>query len=88
MLQLVELLDDKNAQDIVDSGGFYHRQCYQDVTNKETLNLASPSANKLKRGRPSLTNLIEENEERATCSVSTVREKPLYYMSKSRWATS
>ena len=29
-------LSDNNLQDIVNNNGFYHRQCYQDITNKET----------------------------------------------------
>ena len=37
MSQLVEGLGDKNLQDIVNNNGFYHRQCYQNIANKETL---------------------------------------------------
>ena len=33
---LLERLGDNNLQDIVNNNGFYHRQCYQDITNKET----------------------------------------------------
>ena len=29
-------LSDNNLQNIVNNSGFYHRQCYQDITNKET----------------------------------------------------
>ena len=36
MSQLVERLDDNNLQDIVNNNEFHHRQCYQDITNKET----------------------------------------------------
>ena len=50
---------------------FYHRQCYQNITNKEMLKrakkrfnkaiiLATPSASKPKKGRPSMTYLTEE----------------------------
>ena len=35
--QLLERLGDKNSQGIVNKNGFYHRQCYQDITNKERL---------------------------------------------------
>ena len=44
--QLVERLGDKNSQDIVNNNGFYHRQCYQDITNKETLKTAEKRFNK------------------------------------------
>ena len=40
--QLVERLGDNNLQDIVN----YHRQCYQDITNKETLKIAEKRLNK------------------------------------------
>ena len=84
--QLAEWLGDNNSQDIVNNNGFYHRQCYQDITNKETLerpkkrfdkaiSLASPSASKPKKGRSSMTNLIEEKEERVTLSQSVPHEK-------------
>ena len=36
MSDLLERLGDNNLQDIVNNNGFYHRQCYQDITNKET----------------------------------------------------
>ena len=36
MSQLLERLDDNNLQDIVNNNEFHHRQCYQDITNKET----------------------------------------------------
>ena len=32
--QLLERLGDKNSQGIVNNNGFYHRQCYQDITKK------------------------------------------------------
>ena len=84
--QLAERLGDNNSQDIVNNNGFYHRQCYQDIANKETLerpekrfdkaiSLATPSASKLKKGRPSMTNLTEEKEERVTLSQSVPHEK-------------
>ena len=34
--QFVEWLGDSNLQDINDNG-FYHRQCYQEMINRETL---------------------------------------------------
>ena len=34
--QFVERLGDSNLQDI-NNNGFYHRQCYQEMINKETL---------------------------------------------------
>ena len=66
--QLVERLGDKNSQDIVNNNEFYHRQCYQDITNKETLKRAEKrfnkaisqatlSASKPKKGRPSMNNV-------------------------------
>ena len=44
--QLVERLGDNNLQDIVNYNGFYHRQCYQDITNKETPKIAEKRLNK------------------------------------------
>ena len=44
--QFVERLGDKNSQDIVNNNGFYHRQCYQDITNKETLKRVEKRLNK------------------------------------------
>ena len=44
--QLAEQLGDKNSQDIVNNNGFYHRQCYQDITNKETLKRVEKRLNK------------------------------------------
>ena len=44
--QLVEYLGDKNSQDILNNNGFYHRQCYQDITNKEMLKGAEKKFNK------------------------------------------
>ena len=84
--QLVERLGDKNSQGIVNNNGFYHRQCYQDITNKETLkraakrfnkaiSQATPSASRPKKSRPSMKNLIEEKEERVTRSKSVPYEK-------------
>ena len=86
MSQLVEYLGDKNSQDILNNNGFYHRQCYQDITNKEMLkgaekkfnkaiSQATPSASKPKKGRPSMTNLTEKKEERVTRSQSVPYEK-------------
>ena len=74
MSQFVERLGDKNSQDIVNNNGFYHRQCYQDITNKETLkrakkrfnktiSQAKPFASKPKKCRPSMTNLTEKKTE-------------------------
>ena len=73
--QLVERLGDKNSQDIVNNNGFYHRQCYQDITNKETLKTAkkrfkkqisqaTPSASKPRKVSHSMTNLAKEKETR------------------------
>ena len=84
--QLVERLGDKNSQDIVNNNGFYHGQCYQDITNKERLkraekrfnkaiSQATPSASTPKKGRPSMTNLTEEKEERVRRSQSVPYEK-------------
>ena len=84
--QLVERLGDKNSQGIVNNIGFYHRQCYQDITNKEKLkreekrcnkaiSQATPSASKPKKRGPSMTNLTEEREERVTQSQSVPYEK-------------
>ena len=81
--QLVERLGDKNSQVIVNNNGFYHRQCYQDITNKEKLkrdekrcnkaiSQATPSASKPKKRGPSMTNLTEE---RVTRSQSVPYEK-------------
>ena len=46
MSQLVERLDDNNLQDIVNNNEFHHRQCYQDITNKETSKRAEKKLNK------------------------------------------
>ena len=46
MSQLAERLGDKNSQDIVNNNGLYHRQCYQDITNKETLKRVEKRFNK------------------------------------------
>ena len=57
MWHLLERLVDNSLQDIVNNNGFYHRQCYQDITNKETprkaekrfnkaISVATPSASK------------------------------------------
>ena len=98
--QLVERLGDKNSQDIVNNNGFYHRQCYQDITNKETLkraekrfnkaiSQATQSASEPKKGRPSMKNLTEERKERVTRSQSVLYEKSqMYNMSKNRWTAS
>ena len=43
---LLERLGDNNLQDIVNNNGFYHRQCYQDITNKETRKRAVERFNK------------------------------------------
>ena len=86
MSQLGERLGDNNSQDIVNNNGFYRRQCYQVITNKETLkraekrfnkadSLATPSASKPKKGRPSMTNLTEEKEEIVTRAQSLPYEK-------------
>ena len=74
VLQLAELLGDKNLQDIVNNNGFYHRQCYQDITNKETLKKAEKRFNKVIQ-RPSMTNLTERKEERVIRSESVPYEK-------------
>ena len=85
MSQLAQRLGDKNLQDIVNNNGFYHRQCYQNITNKETLkrakkrfkkaiSQATPSASKPKKGRPS--------RKSDTVTVSTVREKPIIICQK------
>ena len=74
MSDLLERLGDNNLQDIVNNNGFYHRQCYQDITNKETLkrakkrfkktiSQAKPFASKPKKCRPSMTNLTEKKAE-------------------------
>ena len=84
--QLLERLGDKNSQGIVNKNGFYHHQCYQDITNKERLkrddkrcnkaiSQATPSASKPKKRGPSMTNLTEEREERVTRSQSVSYEK-------------
>ena len=84
--QLLERLGDKNSQGIVNKNGFYHRQCYLDITNKERLkrddkrcnkaiSQATPSASKPKKRGPSMTNLTEEREERVTRSQSVPYEK-------------
>ena len=39
-------LSDNNLQDIVNNNGFYHRQCYQDITNKETSKRAKKNLTK------------------------------------------
>ena len=39
-------LSDNNLQDIVNKNGFYHRQCYQDITNKETSKRAKKNLTK------------------------------------------
>ena len=44
--ELAERLGDKNSQDIVNNNGLYHRQCYQDITNKETLKRVEKRFNK------------------------------------------
>ena len=46
MSDLLERLGDNNLQDIVNNNGFYHRQCYQDITNKETRKRAVERFNK------------------------------------------
>ena len=98
--QLVERLGDNNLQDIVNNNGFYHRQCYQDITNKETpkiaekrlnkaISLAIPPASKPKWGRASLKNLTEEKEERVTRSQSVpYEESQCIILSKNRWTAS
>ena len=39
-------LSDNNLQNIVNNSGFYHRQCYQDITNKETSKRAKKNLTK------------------------------------------
>ena len=46
MSHLLERLVDNSLQDIVNNNGFYHRQCYQDITNKETRKRAVERFNK------------------------------------------
>ena len=89
--QFLERLGDNNSLliiDVINNYGFYHLQCCQEMTNKETLKrtekqfnevirLAMLSASKRKKGRPSMKYLTAEKEERVTRSQSVPYEKSL-----------